>query len=146
MKSMGVRTRPVLRSDFEWLLELRLDTMSEHLEASGYVLSHDEQADRLQQQYSAINIIQLDGRDVGTIKAVREPDVWQLIQLQIAPEHQRKGIGAIVIEALLGEAREGSVPVSLHVLKVNPAKQLYERLGFEVVEDLGHSLEMRSSA
>jgi RimJ/RimL family protein N-acetyltransferase len=45
---------------------------------------------------------------------------------------QRQGIGTSVIQQVLDEARRSGKPVALQVLKVNPARRLYERLGFSV--------------
>lgn len=143
MRSLDVTTRPARESDFEWLLALRLTTMSEHFEASGLSLPEQEHAHRLSQEYSAIEVVQMDGSDVGMVKVIRETDLWHLIQIQLLPEHQRKGIGTFIIEAFLVEASAQHRPVTLQVLKANPAKGLYERLGFSVVADLGHSYEMR---
>lgn len=141
-----LQSRNALPADLEWLLDLRLATMNEHFERSGHKLSLAEQRDRLIQSYSAIQIIQKARHDIGMTKVVREPDVWHLVQIQLLPEYQRQGIGTFMIERLIVEARHANVPVSLHVLKVNPAKGLYERLGFNVTSDLGHSYEMRTDA
>lgn len=40
-----------------------------------------------------------------------------------------------MIQVLLQEAFDQYLPVRLRVLKVNPARRLYERLGFKVVEE-----------
>jgi ribosomal protein S18 acetylase RimI-like enzyme len=47
---------------------------------------------------------------------------------------QRRGLGAELLKRLFVEAKESHLPIRLRVLAVNPAKALYERLGFVVVE------------
>jgi ribosomal protein S18 acetylase RimI-like enzyme len=57
-----------------------------------------------------------------------------LVQLYIAKEFQRRGFGTQLLKRLLVEAGESKLPIRLRVLAVNPARALYERLGFVVVE------------
>ena len=77
-------------------------------------------------------IVVVDGRDVGVLVVERRPDVLFLGQIQILPAYQRRGLGTAIITALLAGARRDGLPVALQVLKVNPARGLYERLGFAV--------------
>jgi ribosomal protein S18 acetylase RimI-like enzyme len=58
----------------------------------------------------------------------------QLVHLYIAKDYQRRGFGTQLLKKLFVEAREANLPICLRVLAVNPAKRLYERLGFVVVE------------
>ncbi|MFD5246347.1 ribosomal protein S18-alanine N-acetyltransferase [Amycolatopsis sp. NPDC058340] len=52
----------------------------------------------------------------------------------VAPEHQRKGIGTVLLKALLDRADELAAPVFLEVRTDNDAAiTLYERHGFERV-------------
>jgi ribosomal protein S18 acetylase RimI-like enzyme len=53
----------------------------------------------------------------------------------VHPEHRRRGIGRALVEHSLGEARRlgfDALMVNL-VFESNPARRLYEDLGFEVV-------------
>jgi ribosomal protein S18 acetylase RimI-like enzyme len=58
----------------------------------------------------------------------------ELVQLYIAKEFQRHGLGTELLKRLFVEARKSNLPIRLRVLAVNPAKAVYERLGFVVVE------------
>lgn len=52
----------------------------------------------------------------------------------VAPDHRRRGIGGALLSALLEQAERDSVPaVSLSVEDDNPARHLYEALGFRTV-------------
>lgn len=75
-------------------------------------------------------IIIYDGVEVGGLELEQRPEDLFLANLLLFPEHQRKGIGTAVIQRLLREAHAEGRPVRLRVLKVNPARGLYERLGF----------------
>lgn len=141
---------PTLRiasdSDMDWLVELRLTTMVGHFERAGHALSADDHRNRVIDHFDAIRIVEMAGEPIGMIKIIRDPDCWHLVQIQITPGHQGRGIGGALVRELLAEADGTGLPVALQVLKVNPAKRLYDRLGFEVVSDAGHSFEMRREA
>ncbi len=145
MTDSELHLRPATDEDVEWLLELRMTTMAGYFEQAGYTLSRDDQRARLMQAFEAVSIVRFRGNDAGMMKVVREADVWHLVQIQLLPAYQSQHIGRRLIKALVQDAREAGVPVSLHVLKVNPAKRLYDRLGFEVVADLEDSYEMRTA-
>jgi GNAT superfamily N-acetyltransferase len=55
------------------------------------------------------------------------------------PTHRRRGLGEAALRAVLAEARSsGAASVRLEVIEQNePARRLYEKLGFERVRDLG---------
>ena len=80
-------------------------------------------------------IIELDGRPIGIMTVDRTGTHTQLEQLFILPEYQRRGIGSKLLEDLLSEAGKAGLPVRLRVLRVNPAKSLYERHGFHVTSE-----------
>ena len=66
--------------------------------------------------------------------AVYPPEGW-VNNLAVRREAQRRGVGAALLEALLAEAKRREVRmVLLEVAATNePAQQLYQRYGFEVV-------------
>ncbi len=135
-------TRAADATDAPWLIDLRLDTMGGYLAASGEQLSLADQRARVMHQFEHIRIIEQAGQRIGMVKAVRSPDAFQLVQIQLAPAHQGRGIGARIVSDLLAEASTANVPVTLSVLKVNPARRLYERLGFRVTAEKDRSLQM----
>lgn len=135
--------RPASDDDVEWLVKLRIETMSEHIEASGQILTVEEQRQRVLQDFDCIRVMQIEGEPIGMIKVVRRTNPWKLVQIQIVPQHQGQGIGGKVVRALLHEATKTSNSVTLSVLKVNPARHLYERLGFRIAAIKEHAYEMR---
>lgn len=63
----------------------------------------------------------------------RDEDVF-LRAIEILSTYQNQSIGARIIQQIITDAATKQKPVLLYVLKVNPAKRLYERLGFSTVE------------
>lgn len=56
-------------------------------------------------------------------------DCFEVAELQVLPEHQRKGIGRSLITALCAERAERTVVLSTHDTE-SPARRLYRSLGF----------------
>jgi ribosomal protein S18 acetylase RimI-like enzyme len=82
-----------------------------------------------------VSIIVANRRPVGWLQLQDADDALYLHQLYIAPEYQGRGIGTRLIESILRRAREMAVPVHLWVVRNNDhARRLYQRLGFEMVE------------
>src|SRR5215469_5369378 len=90
-------------------------------------------------------IIVVDGRDVGILSMERRIDTLFLANLQILPEEQGQGLGTAIIKAILAQAYDEGISVSLQVLKVNPARHLYERLGFVVSGETATHYSMKSA-
>lgn len=76
-------------------------------------------------------VIVVDGKDAGYVSIIDRGDLWYIDAIAIAPRYQRKGIGTAVMRNVLDRA--GLIPVRLNVLHVNPARVLYERLGFRTL-------------
>jgi ribosomal protein S18 acetylase RimI-like enzyme len=64
------------------------------------------------------------------------------MQIQLMPSLQGKGIGTRLLQSLVQEAREAGAGLKLSVLKANPARRLYERMGFVVVEEKATAYDM----
>ena len=81
----------------------------------------------------AVSIIDIQGRPVGGLWLESAPDSLHIVELQIVPEIQGKGIGSAVVQHVIQQGIDRGLPVTLSVVPANPrAQRLYERLGFEV--------------
>ena len=83
-------------------------------------------------QLGQTQIIELHGQAIGILRATKNISHLQLEMLCIIEQFQGMGIGSIVLQSLIHEARMQSLPLCLRVLRTNPAKRLYEKLGFMV--------------
>jgi ribosomal protein S18 acetylase RimI-like enzyme len=131
--------RPVSEADEPYLLALRQAVMNEHFARLGDVPTEDAHRERLRHHYEDARLIVCDENVVGMVKAYRTEREWLLSQVQIAPPYQGRGLGETVVRLLLETAREDRLPVRLSVLKGNPARRLYERLGFVELERAEHA-------
>jgi ribosomal protein S18 acetylase RimI-like enzyme len=86
----------------------------------------------------------LVGDQIAGVLALRdEPQRLHLEKIYIHPDFQRRGLGTRVVRDVI--ARAADRPLTLRVLTVNPARALYERLGFVVTETTSefHFMERR---
>ena len=65
------------------------------------------------------------------------------LSIAVLPDYRGRGLGTRLLNALFSLAREHYNAISLSVTKENPAKRLYDRLGFRVVSEQGSSLTMK---
>ena len=83
--------------------------------------------------------------DSGAVQTITGDVAWaiavehhethiQIEDLYILQEFQNKGIGTAIILDIIEEAYQSHKPVRLRVLSSSPARVLYERLGFVVVQ------------
>ena len=79
---------------------------------------------------------------VGRLYVDRGADAILVIDLALLPEHRGRGIGTMLLQRVLAEAGAEGKPVRIHVEQFNPARRLYERLGFRVIEEQGVYLLM----
>jgi GNAT superfamily N-acetyltransferase len=74
---------------------------------------------------------------LGRLYVDRAETAWLVIDLALLPERRGQGIGTQLLTELLAEAGAADMPVQLHVERFNPARTLYDRLGFRQVADEG---------
>jgi len=86
---------------------------------------------------SAFDLILVDGEPAGRLYVQRKPEEMVLIDIALMPQFRQRGIGGVLLEALLEEASATARPIRLHVEHENPARAWYARLGFRDVEDRG---------
>jgi ribosomal protein S18 acetylase RimI-like enzyme len=80
-----------------------------------------------------VQIIESDGVAVGYLCVLHEADHEYLDEIALVPAAQGAGIGTALVSSVMREAAGRGVPLRLSVLVNNPARRIYERLGFRVV-------------
>jgi ribosomal protein S18 acetylase RimI-like enzyme len=94
-----------------------------------------------------MELVVVDGEPAGVWQVVDEPpEPLYLARVALLPAFQGRGIGSLLVRELQERgAREGRA-VTLSVFEINPARRLYERLGFRVTERQPPKLELRWEA
>lgn len=124
--------RAAIPEDVPFLLKLREATMSTYLIQSGVDLSEEEHFARVMYKFECAEIVLQGEQPVGLLKLQRGEDRWEIIQLQLCPSVQGKGIGTQLIVSVIREANTAKASLTLAVLRGNPARRLYESLGFAI--------------
>ena len=94
-------------------------------------------------QHRRLRIIELDGKPAGMMRIDEHSTHLDIDQLFLRPETQGRGIGTALVKSVLARAETKKLPVRLWVLRANPARTLYERLGFVVFEETAASLHLQ---
>ena len=146
----GVGLRSAVPADSEFCYQLHLAAMG------GYIAATFGWDERVQRAFHAREfdpgrwqIITADGTDVGVLEVEYRPGEVFLSRIEVDPDHQGRGIGTGLINALIDQAAQQDQDLVLEVLAVNQRAQvLYQRLGLrEIVSDSDSDIKitMRST-
>lgn len=132
--------RPATAQDFDFLWALHCASMRAYVDQT-WGWNDADQRRRFEEHFDPARrqIILVQRRPVGVLSIDLRPNELFLELIELLPEYQRQGIGTRLIQSLQAQASSKRIPLTLTVLKVNPARALYERLGFrQVAEDDVH--------
>ena len=142
-RTQHLARRPATDGDIPLLVQLRRETMGPHELAAGIVVCEERLLQRVMAYFEWASIILMGEQPIGLLKVVRQSLDWELVQLQIVPAFQGRGLGTLIVQELIAEAQRAGATLRLSVLKTNPARRLYERLGFVVVAEKPAALVMQ---
>jgi GNAT superfamily N-acetyltransferase len=133
-------------SDAAFIYGLRVTGLKEYV---AQIWGWDEmfQEARFQEHFDPAyyHVIMVSGLDVGVVAVEWRDRAVFLADIEILPEWRGCGLGTAIISEVLAEAERSGLPVALQMLTVNPARRLYERLGFRVVEETPTHYLMRTA-
>lgn len=97
------------------------------------------------------DIVELQGEPVGRLYHAKCPGEQggelRLIDIALLPAWRGGGIGTRLMHAVLAEAWEARLAVSLYVERDNPVRALYARLGFVTIGENGiYEMKRRACA
>ena len=144
MNQHGIRLRPATEQDFPFLVRLRQLAMGPHRTAAGIPETEEQVHAKVRTDFEAAAIIVHRDEAIGLFKARRDSSPWSILQIQILPSWQGRGIGTCLVEQFVAQARTLGQEVELSVLKVNPALRLYQRQGFSIVSASTHGFTLRT--
>jgi ribosomal protein S18 acetylase RimI-like enzyme len=79
---------------------------------------------------ATLDVVEVGGERAGRLYVHRGPSDIRIMDIALAPAYRGRGIGTQLLRALIAEAQESGRKLSIHVEMNNPARRLYERLGF----------------
>ena len=95
--------------DKDFLFDLRKQTMVEHLEKSGLFLSDEEHRNRVDKSFENSYLIFYQEHRAGLLKIEENEATLEILQIQILPEYQNKGIGKQVLQYLFEKRKNDTV-------------------------------------
>ncbi|MBN2752093.1 MAG: GNAT family N-acetyltransferase [Rhodospirillaceae bacterium] len=75
-------------------------------------------------------LVSIQDHPIGRLYLYPTPNDIRIVDISLLPSHRGQGIGAALITATFDLARKRGNAVSLHVAIFNPARRLYDRMGF----------------
>lgn len=119
--------------------EMRVVDWTEAQKNSFLAMQFDAQHRYYREQFPAADFLVIEREDtaIGRVYLDRRVDELRLIDIALIPATRNQGLGHALLLDLLDEAKAAALPVRIHVENFNPAMRLYQRLGFEVIEDQG---------
>jgi ribosomal protein S18 acetylase RimI-like enzyme len=82
-------------------------------------------------------VIEIEGKAIGRLYIDRGEKEIRLTDIALLPEYRGRGIGRMLLEEILEEGRASGRRVTIYVEHYNPARHLYDRLGFRHIETNG---------
>jgi ribosomal protein S18 acetylase RimI-like enzyme len=134
--------RPITDNDLEFLLQLYAST---RLAEKPFFNMNDEQWNEFimlqfncqHVQYmrnydnATFDLVLVNDQPVGRLFVDWGKQEFRIVDIAFLPEFCGRGMGRKLIKSVITKAEKEGVPVTLHVEKFNPARHLYESLGFQ---------------
>jgi ribosomal protein S18 acetylase RimI-like enzyme len=154
---LSARLRPCAPEDREFLVAVYGSTRADELAMTGWADAEIDDFVRMQfdlqdRHYSAAypdaerSVILAGGREAGRLYVHRDDDEIRVLDIALLPEFRGRGVGGELLTDLLAEASMVALPVRIHVEPGNPARSLYERLGFVEVGEESFYIRMERPA
>ena len=84
---------------------------------------------------ATFDVIEVDGEPAGRLYVHRGPREIRIVDVALTPPYRGRGLGTRLLRGVIAEAEESGRRLSIHVEVHNPARRLYERLGFRPAGD-----------
>ena len=142
----NISLRPATPLDQPFLIAVYTESREAELAATGW--SNEEKSAFCRSQFEAQDahyrehfprceflVIEENTQPIGRLYLDRRPDEIRLVDIALLKDRRGRGIGGRLIQGILDEAANNGLMVRIHVERSNPARRLYDRLGFMVEEE-----------
>lgn len=151
--AQGLSLRPETDADLPFLMQVFASTRAEEMALVPWTV--DEKRAFLVHQFSAqrkhyrtyfpdaaYDVLERDGAPIGRLYVDERQTRVHIIDISLIPDRRGGGVGTAVLGALQDYARTRGKGVDIFVERINPAKSLYDRMGFTVIREEEIYLEM----
>jgi ribosomal protein S18 acetylase RimI-like enzyme len=144
----SITFRPVRDEDRAFMAALYASTRTEEMQyvpwepeqkAQFLAMQFEAQTHHYAREYdpSGFFIIEQAGQPIGRLYRERQEEEIHLIDIALIPEVRGGGLGSVLLQEILDEAAAEGIAVTIYVEHFNPAKRLYQRLGFKEIGENG---------
>lgn len=153
LSAQGLSLRPETDADLPFLMQVFASTRAEELARIPW--AEDEKRAFLVHQFSAqrkhyrayfpdaaYDVLERNGTPIGRLYIDERQTRVHILDISLMPDRRGGGVGTAIIGALQDYARVRSKGADIFVERINPAKSLYDRMGFKVVREEDIYLEM----
>jgi GNAT superfamily N-acetyltransferase len=109
--------RPAIERTWGWDNDFQFNLFSEHLKPENF------------------EILLIGNKPIGGFYVIEKDDHFWLEMLLIHPSHQRKGIGKRILQRIQTTSSSKNKKIKLCIIKANPVRPFYEKLGFRVYDE-----------
>jgi ribosomal protein S18 acetylase RimI-like enzyme len=145
---MTTRLRPETQDDLEFSYQLYASTREQEMALTTWNAAQKEVFLRMQfnaqrEHYlryyptASFQIIEYQSRPIGRMYVDRWEKEIRLMDIALLPDFCGQGLGSRLIQTIMEEGQRTGKAVSVHVEQFNPARRLYQRMGFQLAEDKG---------
>jgi GNAT superfamily N-acetyltransferase len=154
----GIALRPEMPSDDAFLVALYRSTREVELA----MLPHWDEGARavfIAQQFAAqrrhyrgafencsFDVIERKDAPIGRLYVQERETQLHIVDIALVPQERGRGVGQALLESLICEASAARKAVGIFVESYNPARRLYERLGFAPIGEQSVYVEMERPA
>ena len=137
LRPMVISLRPAVASDSDFAERVFFSTQRWIIERlfgwRGDEFEHRRFMEHYHPEITAI--IMADEQPAGWLAVSWHADRAEIHSIYLLAAFQRLGIGSQLVRDVISEANRQNLSVCLSAAKINPARTLYERLGFCVVDE-----------
>ncbi len=140
--------RPATPDDHAALYAIHREAMRPHVEATWGPWDERVQPSFFQAttDRGLLQVVLVDGEIAGLLESDDRFEVVYLQNIELSAAARGRGIGTAIIREVQQRAAERGQRVQLQVLKVNPARFLYGRLGFVSTGETETHIQLEWSA
>jgi GNAT superfamily N-acetyltransferase len=141
---LSFELRPAAKSDLGFCWPIYRDSMKPLTEAVSQW--NDSAQQKIVEQAvgdAGTSIMRAEAADVGWLQVEETRYAVTLKQIFLLPTSRNRGLGTSFLKWMQERADRKRKDLSLDVLNNNPARHLYERLGFRIITTAGNKITMR---
>lgn len=135
---MKIKFRKCKQNDISFILELKELGMKWYIEKIygwNIEIQKEKTKREIEKFKDTMKIIVVDNQDIGVTNFFEDEGKYHVGLIIVHPDYQGKGIATKIIKDYIYITREEKKEILIKTYKYNPAKKLYEKLGFKQYDE-----------